>query len=77
VRAGLNVVKAKIERDGQFTSKAGKVRRRLGRPGAEAHKIEQARRELSKGTGIGTTARLCGLGVGTVHKLKRAMAAGI
>jgi hypothetical protein len=50
VRAGLNVVKAKIERDGQFTSKAGKVRRRLGRPGAEAHKIEQARRELSKGT---------------------------
>src|SRR5262245_51629486 len=77
VRAGLSVVKAKIERDGQFTSKAGKVRRRLGRPGAEAHKIEQAHRELSKGLGIGKTARLTGLGVGTVHKLKRAMSVGI
>src|SRR5262245_60383883 len=77
VRAGLSVVKAKIERDGQFTSKAGKVRRRLGRPGAEAYKIEQARLELAKGLGIGKTARLTGLGVGTVHKLKRAMSVGI
>jgi hypothetical protein len=77
VRAGLSVVKAKIERDGQFTSKAGKVRRRLGRPGAETHKIEHARRELSKGAGIGKTARLTGLGVGTVHKLKRAMTADL
>src|SRR5215831_17288955 len=38
VRAGLNVIKAKIERDGKFVSKAGKVRKRLGRPGAEADK---------------------------------------
>ena len=39
VRAGLSVIKAKIERDGKFVSKAGKVRKRLGRPGAEADKL--------------------------------------
>ena len=76
VRAGLNAVRAKIERDGQFKSKSGKVRRRLGRPGAEKHQIEHARRELAKGLGIGKTAKLTGLGVGTVHKLKREMVAG-
>jgi DNA invertase Pin-like site-specific DNA recombinase len=53
VRAGLSVIKVKLERDGKFVSKAGKVRRRLGRPGAEPDKIERARRELAKGIGIG------------------------
>ena len=43
VRAGLSVIKAKIERDGKFVSKAGKVRKRLGRPGAEADKLDRAR----------------------------------
>jgi len=76
VRAGLNAVRAKIERDGQFKSKAGKVRKRLGRPGAESHQIEHARRELARGLGIGKTAKLTALGVGTVHKLKREMTAG-
>jgi DNA invertase Pin-like site-specific DNA recombinase len=38
VRAGLNVIKDKLARDGKFVSKAGKVRRRLGRPGAEPNK---------------------------------------
>jgi len=69
VRLGLNVIKEKIARDGKFTSKAGKVRRKLGRPGAEPDKIERARRELAKG--IGKVAREIGLGVGTVHRLKR------
>jgi len=73
VRAGLNAIRAKIERDGKFLSKAGVVRRRLGRPGAEPEKIERARRELMKGAGIGKTARLTGLGTGTVHRLKREM----
>ena len=73
VRAGLGIIKEKIARDGKFISKAGKVRRRLGRPGAEPHKIDMARLELAKGTGIGKTARLTGLGTGTVHKLKREM----
>jgi DNA invertase Pin-like site-specific DNA recombinase len=76
VRAGLSVIKAKIERDGKFVSKAGKVRKRLGRPGAEADKLDWARRELTKGTGICKTAKLTGLGTGTVHKLKRQIEAG-
>ncbi len=67
IRAGLSVIKEKLARDGKFVSKAGKVRRKLGRPGAD--KIEQARRELAKG--IGKVAREVGLGVGTVHRLKR------
>jgi DNA invertase Pin-like site-specific DNA recombinase len=75
VNAGLARTRDKIARDGKFVSKAGKVRRRLGRPGAEPHKIDLARQELAKGTGIGKTARLTGLGTGTVHRLKREMAA--
>jgi DNA invertase Pin-like site-specific DNA recombinase len=71
VRAGLKVVKDKLARDGKFISKAGKVRRKLGRPGAEPDKIERARQELAKGIGIGKVAREIGLGVGTVHRLKR------
>jgi DNA invertase Pin-like site-specific DNA recombinase len=47
VRAGLSVIKAKIERDGKFVSKAGKVWKRLGRPGAEADKLDRARQELA------------------------------
>ena len=73
VRAGLSVIKAKIERDGKFVSKASKVRKRLGRPGAEADKLYLARRELAKGTGICKTAKLTDLGTGTVHKLRRQM----
>ena len=75
VRAGLNVIKDKLARDGKFVSKAGKVRRRLGRPGAEPDKIQRARRELAKGIGIGKVAREVGLGVGTVHRLKREVGA--
>ena len=75
VRAGLNVIKEKLARDGKFVSKAGKVRRRLGRPGAEPDKIQRARRELAKGIGIGKVAREVGLGVGTVHRLKREVGA--
>jgi DNA invertase Pin-like site-specific DNA recombinase len=73
VRAGLKTIKATIARDGHFTSKAGTVRRRLGRPGAEPEKIAAAKRQLAAGVGIAKTARLTGLGVGTVHRLKIAM----
>jgi DNA invertase Pin-like site-specific DNA recombinase len=75
VNAGLSTVKAKIKRDGEFTTKAGKIRKRLGRPGGEPEKLEKARIELAKGTGIMKTAKLFGLGTGTVHKLKREMVA--
>src|SRR5262245_26784872 len=74
IRAGLNVIKDKLARDGKFESKAGIVRTRLGRPRVESEepkKIERARLELAKGTGIIKTAMLIGLGVGTVHRLKR------
>jgi DNA invertase Pin-like site-specific DNA recombinase len=71
VRAGLNVIKDKLARDGKFESKRGIVRTKLGRPGAEPDKIERARRELARGIGIGKVAREVGLGVGTVHRLKR------
>jgi DNA invertase Pin-like site-specific DNA recombinase len=54
VRAGMQTIKDAIARDGKFVSKkTGVVRRRLGRPGAEPEKLEQARLELAKGTGIG------------------------
>src|SRR5215472_9539386 len=75
VNAGLSVIKTRIQRDGHFTTKAGIVRRRLGRPGAEPKQIARARHELAKGLGIGRVARMTGLGTGTVHKLKREMAA--
>ena len=74
VRAGLQVIKTKLAQEGKFTSRAGKVRRRLGRPGGEPEKLELALRELARGTGIAKTARLVGLGTGTVHRLKREMA---
>jgi DNA invertase Pin-like site-specific DNA recombinase len=77
VNAGLARAKEKIARDGRFTSKAGKVRTRLGRPGALPEQLLAARQELAKSTGIGKTARLTGLGTGTVHKLKLEMAAAV
>ena len=57
-------------------SKAGKVQKSFGRPEAEADKLDLARQELAKGTGIIKTAKLTGLGTGTVHKLKRQIEAG-
>jgi hypothetical protein len=47
------------------------VHRWLGRFGSEPEKIERHRLELAKGTGIAKTAKLVGLGAGTVHRLKR------
>jgi hypothetical protein len=47
-------------------------------PGTEPEKLSRARRKLAKGIGIGIgkVARIAGLGTGTVHRLKREMAAG-
>jgi hypothetical protein len=44
-------------------------------PARRREKIAHARLELAKGIGIGKVARATGLGTGTVHKLKREMAA--
>jgi DNA invertase Pin-like site-specific DNA recombinase len=75
VNAGLAVVKEKIATNGRFTSKAGKVRTRLGRPGAKPEQVEAALAHLAAGRGIRWTADATKLGVGTVHRLKREMAA--
>jgi len=37
---------------------------------------DQIRTELRNGTGILKTAKLCGVGTGTVQRIKREMAAG-
>jgi DNA invertase Pin-like site-specific DNA recombinase len=68
---------AELERDtiverinaGLKRAKAAGVK--LGRPGADPDKLAKAERMLRRGEGIGRTAKLIGLGVGTVHKLAR------
>jgi DNA invertase Pin-like site-specific DNA recombinase len=72
VNAGLARSREAIARDGHFTSKVGKVRKRLGRPNADPKKLEAARCEFAKGTGVLKTAKLVGLGTGTVQRLKHA-----
>jgi DNA invertase Pin-like site-specific DNA recombinase len=73
--AGLDRVKGELKEKGKFVArKSGIVRHRLGRPGyADKEKIEAARAELAKGSGILKVAKLVGLGTGTVHKLAREM----
>jgi hypothetical protein len=44
-------------------------------PGADPDKLRKARAELAKGVGINKVAKLVGLGVGTVQKLKGEMVA--
>lgn len=70
VRASLNVIKSKIERKGNFTTKAGIVRRKLGRPGAQLDKLEEAKALLSQGMGINKVAKQLRLGNCTVAQIK-------
>jgi DNA invertase Pin-like site-specific DNA recombinase len=75
--AGLDRVKAELATKGKFVArKSGKVRSRLGRPGAKPEQIDKAREYLEGGMAIGKTAKATGLGVGTVHKLAREMRGG-
>jgi DNA invertase Pin-like site-specific DNA recombinase len=73
VNAGLARARDAIERDGHFIRKAGKKRQRFGRPNADPKKLKAARYELAKGTGVLKTAKLVGLGTGTVQRLKHTM----
>jgi DNA invertase Pin-like site-specific DNA recombinase len=75
VRAGLKRAKDQIKRVGHFIAKHGEVRKRLGRPNADPDKLRKARAQLAKGTGIVKVAKMVGLGVGTVAKLKGEMVA--
>jgi DNA invertase Pin-like site-specific DNA recombinase len=49
--------------------------KRLGRPQIDSAIERKAQRELRKGTGILRVAKALGLGTGTVHRIKREMAA--
>ncbi len=75
VNAGLARVKEKFDRGEKHESKAGNVVTRFGRPGAEPKQIKEARAHLAAGSGILKTAKLTGLGTGTVHKLAKEMRA--
>jgi hypothetical protein len=47
--------------------------KRMGRPTTDADLLDRAKVELAKGTGILKTARLVGIGVGTVQRVKKEM----
>lgn len=60
--------------------KAGMARakaqgKRLGKPAVPDHKVAAIKSELARGTGIVKTARLCGVGVYTVQRIKKEMTA--
>jgi DNA invertase Pin-like site-specific DNA recombinase len=80
IKVGMKRIKEKLEKEPdpekrKFVSRrSGKIRRSLGRPGPSDDKLNDARAMLATGAGIIKTAKDIGLGVGTVHKLKRAMA---
>jgi DNA invertase Pin-like site-specific DNA recombinase len=73
VNAGLKRAKDQIKQKGHFVTKHGEVKKRLGRPNADPDKLRKARAELAKGIGINRVAKMVGLGVGTVQKLKNEM----
>jgi hypothetical protein len=62
-----------LARDGEFKSKAGVLRKRLGRPNVAAAKVAKAQELLRQGNGILKVGRLVGLGSGTVQRVKREM----
>jgi DNA invertase Pin-like site-specific DNA recombinase len=73
VNSGLVRVRGEIERKRRYETKNGHTIRRLGWPGAEPHKIEQARALLAAGNGIRKVGKMLGLGTSTVQKLKNKM----
>jgi len=74
-RADPARAKDALKRNGKFVSKAGIVRTRLGCPGISTELERKVRAELAKGTGIVKTAKLVGVGNGTVHRIRREMGA--
>jgi hypothetical protein len=70
-------VKREIDKNGRYETKKGTVIKRFGPPGAEPHKLEEAWKLLAAGNGIRKVAKLVGLGVGTVQKLKNEMSGGL
>ena len=64
----LERVHAGIERARTLGTKSGKP---IGRPWIDKRIEDRIRAELAKGTGILRTARICGVGTGTVQRIKR------
>jgi DNA invertase Pin-like site-specific DNA recombinase len=75
VHAGMARVKCEIDKHGRYETKKGTVIMRFGRPGAEPHKIEEARKLLAAGNGILKVAKTVGIGTSTVQKLANEMRA--
>jgi DNA invertase Pin-like site-specific DNA recombinase len=73
VNSGLDHVRGEIERKGRYETMNGHTIKRLGRPGAEPHKLEQARVLLAAGNGIRKVGKMVGLDTSTVQKLKNDM----
>jgi DNA invertase Pin-like site-specific DNA recombinase len=73
VNSGLDRKRGEIERKGRYETKNGHTIKRLGRPGAEPHKIEEARKLLASGIGMRKIGRMVGLGTSTVQRLKNEM----
>ena len=64
-------INAGIARARQQGTASGKP---IGRPGLSPQKEALVRAELGKGTGILRAAKLCGVGTGTVQRIRRQMA---
>ena len=73
IRSGLDRVKAQLAKDGKFTTRGGKVRKRLGRPGMDRKAMKAAKVQLAAGASIRQVARDTKLSVGGVHKIAKAM----
>jgi DNA invertase Pin-like site-specific DNA recombinase len=75
VNSGMNRVRNEIERKGHYATKKGTIIKRFGRPGNEPHKAKRAKELLKASNGIVKVAKIVGLGVGMVFKLKRELVA--
>ena len=71
IRLKLTSIQREISRRGKFTTKAGIVRTKLGRPGAGSEKLQEARSLLLQGMGINRVAKQLGLGNQTVAQVKQ------
>jgi DNA invertase Pin-like site-specific DNA recombinase len=64
-----------VERVKAGLSRARSQGKRLGRRPVSENVVDRIREQLATGTGILKTAKALGVGTGTVHKVKREMAA--
>jgi DNA invertase Pin-like site-specific DNA recombinase len=64
-----------VERVKAGLSRARSQGKRLGRRPVCAEVVERIREQLAIGAGILETAKALGVGIGTVHRLKREMVA--